>query len=107
MTTRVVHVNSQEWKDTPEDERVYIGRAVPRRKMRGSKWANPFPISAELSRKGAVDKYAAWVLTQPDLMASIEELRDKVVGCWCHPEPCHGDVLAWLADWTPEDAEEW
>jgi hypothetical protein len=26
-------------------------------------------------------------------MAAIPELVDKVLGCWCYPEPCHGDVL--------------
>ena len=26
-------------------------------------------------------------------MAAIHELSDKALGCWCYPEPCHGDVL--------------
>ena len=26
------------------------------------------------------------------------ELKGKTLGCWCKPYPCHGDVLAELAD---------
>lgn len=26
------------------------------------------------------------------------ELRGKVLGCWCAPKMCHGDVLAELAE---------
>lgn len=38
MTTRVVHVNSPEWAKAVKDgTAVYIGRAVPRRRMKGSK----------------------------------------------------------------------
>ena len=29
-------------------------------------------------------------------MESLDELKDKVLGCWCHPELCHGDVLVEL-----------
>ncbi len=23
-------------------------------------------------------------------------MKDKTLGCWCKPLPCHGDVLAYL-----------
>jgi hypothetical protein len=26
------------------------------------------------------------------------ELRHKILGCWCHPKACHGDVLAEIAN---------
>jgi hypothetical protein len=31
-------------------------------------------------------------------MAALPELRGKRLVCYCHPLPCHGDVLAELAD---------
>jgi hypothetical protein len=31
-------------------------------------------------------------------MAALPELRGKKLGCWCKPGPCHGDVLAELAN---------
>jgi hypothetical protein len=34
-----------------------------------------------------------------DLVATAKrELRGKVLGCWCAPLPCHGHVLACIAD---------
>lgn len=69
---------------------VYIGRP--------SKWGNLFTIGKDGTRKEVVEKYAQWVLTQPDLIASLWELEGKVLGCWCAPKPCHGDVLVRMAN---------
>jgi hypothetical protein len=69
---------------------VYIGRP--------SKWGNPFAIGRDGSRDEVVEKYEAWVKTQPDLMGSLHELKGKILGCWCHPKACHGDVLSKLAN---------
>lgn len=72
---------------------VYIGRP--------SKWGNPFShLSNTLAqysvdtRDEAIKEYEAWLRNQPELMAALPELRDKVLGCWCKPKACHGDVLA-------------
>lgn len=78
---------------------VYIGRP--------SKWGNPFShlpvekMSAPFpvtTRQESIEAYAHWVQTQPALMAALPELRGKVLGCWCKPKACHGDVLAELAN---------
>lgn len=29
-------------------------------------------------------------------MAALSELKGKTLGCWCKPNPCHGDVLLTL-----------
>jgi hypothetical protein len=76
---RIVHC-----KVEPYD--VYIGRP--------SKWGNPFEIGVDGNRKQVIDKYRDWVRTQPHLMSHLHELKDKTLGCWCHPKPCHGKVLA-------------
>lgn len=75
---------------------VYIGRgnAV----FPHSKWANPFRIGRDGTRSEVIAKYRSWIITQVDLMASLHELKDKVLGCWCHPKECHGDFLAALVD---------
>lgn len=92
MTTRVVHC-----KREPHD--VYIGRP--------SKWGNPFAVRGVVSAHAkhhvdtvdeALTRYEAWLREQPQLMAALAELRGKTLGCWCKPGPCHGDVLARLAD---------
>ena len=91
--THVVHCSRE-----PYD--IYIGRAVPRCGLAASKWANPFKIGKDGTQNEVIAKYEAWLKTQPGLMAALPELKGKVLGCWCAPKPCHGDVLARLADET-------
>ncbi len=83
ITTRVVHC-----KKEPYD--IYIGRP--------SKWGNPFAIGIDGDRDEVIRRYEAWIRTRPNLMVTLPELKGKVLGCWCKPLPCHGDVLARLAD---------
>jgi hypothetical protein len=64
---------------------VYIGRP--------SKWGNPFEIGKDGTREQVIALYEAWIKTQPDLMKALPELEGKILGCWCHPKACHGDVL--------------
>ncbi len=69
---------------------------------RRTKWGNPFPISNVRgegdSRADVIRKYRAWIQGQPELMAALPELKGKVLVCWCAPLPCHGQVLAELAE---------
>lgn len=76
---------------------VYVGRP--------SVWGNPFShLPGTLAQyrvatlPDAIAAYETWLLQQPALLARLPELRGKVLGCWCKPGPCHGDVLARLAD---------
>jgi hypothetical protein len=69
---------------------VYIGRP--------SKWGNPFVIGRDGDRDEVIEKYRAWIATQPALLLAIPELQGKRLGCFCAPRRCHGDVLAELAN---------
>lgn len=84
---RVVNINQ-------EDYDVFIGR--------GSKWGNPFthitdkPTLADTiveSREEAIEKYREYILGNQALMGSLDELEGKVLGCYCKPKSCHGDIL--------------
>ena len=83
MSCSVVHC-----KKSPYD--VYIGRP--------GKWGNPWVIGVDGTREEVIARYAGWILTQPDLMNSLHELKDKVLGCWCSPKYCHGDILKKLVE---------
>lgn len=74
---------------------VYIGRPGP--------WGNPFEIGRDGTRAEVIRKYRAWIVNQAELMARLPELRGKVLGCYCAPLACHGDVLLELlgADAVP------
>jgi Domain of unknown function (DUF4326) len=94
--TRVVHCQKEKYD-------VYIGRP--------SIWGNPFKIGPNADRKHVVLDYEMWLLGEGHknfkqeerkmILERLPQLRGKVLGCWCKPLECHGDVLAKLAD------EEW
>jgi len=38
------------------------------------------------------------------LLESLGELKGKVLGCWCHPAPCHGhDLVQLIKEYCGED----
>ena len=75
-----------------DDRFVYIGR--------GSKWGNPFQIDEESTREGVITKYREHILggAGRHLQGHLQEVRGRVLVCYCHPQACHGDVIAELAD---------
>jgi hypothetical protein len=93
--TTVVHVND------PGGFEIYIGRAVPRRGLPTSRWANHFKIGQDGTRAEVIAKYRARLRATPVLLSQLADLRGKRLGCWCKPLACHGDVLAELADALP------
>jgi hypothetical protein len=100
------------------DGAIYVGRP--------SKWGNPFRIG-EAVRLGeplwayiaetvpggprglvslkptnaaqVVSLHEAWIIQQPHLMLTTDELADHDLACWCPPhQPCHADVLLRIAN---------
>jgi len=63
---------------------------------RGTVFGNPFVIGRDGDRAQVIQRYRGHmcqVLTCRQLMS----LEGKRLACWCHPLPCHGDVLIeWL-----------
>lgn len=89
MTT-VVHCSRHKYD-------IYIGRP--------SKWGNPFVMPRDGNRSEVIEKYRQYLTSRPDLLADIHELKGRRLGCYCYPLPCHGDVLAELADQRPAQSE--
>ena len=75
---------------------VYIGRGV-RGGWRESPFHNPFRAQ-DHGRDEAIRLYRANIEGRPDLLAMLPRLRGRALGCWCWPQPCHGDVLCALID---------
>lgn len=65
---------------------------------RRTKWGNPFKIGRDGTREEVILKYHVYLLSRPSLLIQVHGLKDKVLGCHCHPLPCHGDVLASIAN---------
>jgi hypothetical protein len=75
---RVVNLRKEQYE-------VYIGR--------GGKWGNPFVIGKDGDREIVIKKYKEYLLGNKELLESLKELEGKVLGCYCKPYGCHGDVL--------------
>lgn len=82
-------------KKSPYD--IYIGRP--------SIWGNPFSHLPNTlakfkvkDRDEAISKYREYLLSNQKLMNQLFELKGKILGCWCKPKSCHGDILAELAN---------
>lgn len=85
-----------------EDYDVYIGRGYDKHSGVKSKWGNPYThiIDKETlaefivgTRDEAIEKYSEYIQNNQELMNSLDELEGKILGCWCSPKSCHGDVL--------------
>lgn len=84
MRTQVINAH----KTLIPKNSVFIGRP--------SKWGNPFIIGLHGNRVTVIKKYEDWIRTQPQLMNSLQELKGRILICYCKPQPCHGDVLVKL-----------
>jgi hypothetical protein len=76
-----------------QDLITYIGHAGPRHQWPESVFANPFVREAKQDRKKMVEHYREYLEGREDLLKRVGELRGRALGCWCAPQPCHGDVL--------------
>jgi hypothetical protein len=88
--TKVVHCKK-------EIHDIYIGRP--------SKWGNPFShIKGKgifvPTREKAIEEYEKYITEGAGihLLKDLHELKGKILGCWCKPMACHGDVLVKLIE---------
>ena len=108
--TTVGHIGRvPKWWQT-DDHFEYIGR-----KREGMHYGNPFSCQprslAEVqvnTREESIEECRKWLLgeahhdLEPErrqwILDNLYRLRGKTLVCYCHPQSCHGDILAVLAD---------
>jgi hypothetical protein len=83
MKRKIVHCQRDSYD-------VYIGR--------GSKWGNPYRIGVDGTRGEVIEKYRDYILNNKELLDDLPELKGKILGCWCSPKRCHGEVLLELIE---------
>lgn len=85
--TRVVNLSKEQYD-------VFIGR--------GSKWGNPFTHIKDKTtladvivdtREEAIERYREYLIGNQELLDCLDELEGKILGCYCKPKSCHGDIL--------------
>jgi hypothetical protein len=67
---------------------------------KSSLWANPFKIENN-DREECLRKYREYIvkkIEEENLIYELLDLKDKILGCWCAPEQCHGHVLQELIE---------
>ena len=72
-----------------EKHDAYIGR--------GSIFGNPFYIGKDGNREQVIEKYKKYFekkLEDNRFRHEVLKLKGKVLGCYCKPLACHGDVIA-------------
>src|SRR3990167_11288578 len=92
IVTKIIHVKDRNKYDL--HDYVYIGRK--------SKWGNPFKMknNSNEERNRVIKEYFYYIMAKPDLVEAAKlELKDKVLGCFCFPKRCHGDILAAIAEY--------
>ena len=85
---------------------VYVGRGGRRHEWPESIWANPFIVDRHGTRDEVIAAFREHLEHSPGLKARLPELHGKVLGCWCHPEPCYGDILCERVNEVPRLAAE-
>jgi len=118
-----------DWHDLLVDSEIVVLPEIPTRVAhckrssfdifvgRPSLWGNPFSHKPSAiakckvgSREEAVQAYDDWLAgikyqeVNPDqrkwILEHIYQLKGSVLGCFCFPNKCHGNILARLADAT-------
>ena len=90
--------NLKEWMNNPNN--IYIGRSgvvfinKERFPKKQSQWANPFSVK-KYGREKCLELYEAWIREKLEKQGTdeLKKLKNKNLGCWCHPDKCHGDIL--------------
>jgi len=98
MTGKVVHCKKEAYD-------IYIGRP--------SKWGNPYTHLMDTknkalfvypSREAAIEAYRKRLIehikTEQVSLEELASLHNKILGCWCAPKACHGDVLIKASAWA-------
>jgi hypothetical protein len=87
----------------PNDPNIfYIARKV--RKWHGSPLGNPFRMGRDGDRREVIEKYRRWLWEEikrrsyvhRELMMLVKRYKQGeaiLLGCWCFPSPCHGEIL--------------
>ena len=101
-STRIIHVDDM----VNHPDAIYIGREVPQKGLRRSKWYTPYEIGPDGDRATVIAKYRKRMqgrmnMGPASMMYDLRKIAGKPLACWCRHDGeertddnvCHGDVL--------------
>lgn len=105
------------WSKTAErkDVEVYVGRkssAVPGTLLGADgRYGNPYVVGVHGTREEVIEKYRSMLYADTPFAKSLRKniknnLRGKVLACWCAPLQCHAGVIAELANSDDEFSKD-
>lgn len=85
--TRIVNIRQENYD-------IYIGRAG---KGQDGYFGNPIRLNANEPRGATLERYEAYFYKRlkedKEFRGRIHALKGKILGCFCKPHPCHGDII--------------
>jgi hypothetical protein len=93
------------------DNWMYIGRGDSRKGLERSPLANPYSSKSYAvaikckTKEEAIGSYREWLWSKikagdKKVLAELLKITETtVLVCYCHPEPCHGEVVRKAAGW--------
>jgi hypothetical protein len=83
---------------------------------RSSVLGNPFPMKSEADREKVIAQYRVWLwreYNKPESkvrealreISALHEGGDVLLGCWCAPKACHGDIVKKALEWMRAQEE--
>lgn len=77
---------------------------------RSSVLGNPFKIGRDGNREEVIRKYRSYLNNCIRVVDELNRLKDMsddtVLGCWCKPKACHGDVIVSAVNYLKKREEK-
>lgn len=90
---------------------VYCGRESIYYKLEESPFCNPFRIGQHGTREEVIEKFKNYfykrLAEDADFNYKVWQLKGKVLGCWCKPQPCHCDIIIDFLDKDIKKDKPW
>lgn len=102
--TRVVNIHTVEAKVLSQKNFVYIGRVQQFNTPfdNGGYFGNPFKITGSTTREESLKLFSMYFHKRldkdPEFKKAVLKLKGKVLGCFCAPLSCHGDIIVEYLD---------
>ncbi len=90
------------------DTWTYVGREITYFGLKGSALANPYRRGQDEKPGATLERYRQWLwgrikASDEAVLQALRDIDESIVlVCWCHPNPCHAEVIAKAARWLRE-----
>jgi hypothetical protein len=88
---------------------VYIGRYSREYNQLASPLGNPYKVAPDMTTEQAIRLYRLWLWRRIQergsayrelvRLAGLAQEGELLLACYCHPKPCHGDVVKSAIEW--------